>query len=57
MPLSDSKIRALVPGEKRYRVADAEGLCVIVEPVHKGGGISFVGRFRFPPGRQRKQSD
>ena len=30
MPLSDSKIRALVPGEKRYRVADAEGLGVVV---------------------------
>ena len=40
MPLSDSKIRALVPRDGRYRVADAEGLCVVVEPVHKGGGIS-----------------
>ena len=39
MPLSDSKIRALVPGDKRYRVADAEGLGVVVEPVQKGGGI------------------
>ena len=57
MPLSDSKIRALVPGDKRYRVADAEGLGVVVEPVQKGGGISFVGRFRFPPGRQGKQGD
>ena len=57
MPLSDSKIRALVPGDKRYRVADAEGLGVVVEPVQKGGGISFVGRWRFPPGRQGKQGD
>ena len=57
MPLSDSKIRALVPRDGRYRVGDAEGLCVIVEPVHKGGGKSFVGRWRFPPGRQGKQGD
>ena len=57
MPLSDSKIRALVPGDKRRRVADADGLCVVVEPTHKGGGISFVGRFRFPPGRKGKQGD
>jgi len=57
MPLSDSKIRALVPRDGRYRVADGEGLCVIVEPVHKGGGKSFVGRWRFPPGRQGKQGD
>jgi integrase len=57
MPLSDSQIRALVPGEKRYRVADGEGLCVVVEPISKGGGKSFVGRWRFPPGRQGKQGD
>ena len=52
MPLSDSKIRALVPGDKRRRVADGDGLGVVVEPIHRGGGISFVGRFRFPPGRK-----
>ena len=57
MPLSDSKIRALVPSDRRYRVADGDGLCVVVEPLSKGGGKSFVGRFRFPPGRQGKQGD
>ena len=57
MPLSDSELRALVPGERRYRVADGDGLSVVVEPLSKGGGKSFVGRFRFPPGRQGKQSD
>ena len=57
MPLSDSKIRALVPSDRRYRVADGGGLCVVVEPLSKGGGKSFVGRFRFPPGRKGKQGD
>ena len=42
MPLSDSKISALVPSDRQYRVADGDGLCVVVKPLSKGGGKSLA---------------
>lgn len=49
MLLSDSEL-------KRLKVVSAgDSLYVVVEPVGDGGGNSFVGRTRFPPGRPCQQ--
>ena len=50
MPFSDSDLRALKAGPKRMVVGAGNSLFVVVESVGKGGGKSFVGRTRFPPG-------
>ena len=44
MSLSDSQVRALKAGEKRQkqRCGSSSGLYVIVEPISKGGGKSFI---------------
>lgn len=55
MPFSDADLRALTPGTKRMVVGACNSLFVVVESVGKGGGKSFVGRTRFPPGRSGKQ--
>ena len=55
MPFSDADLRALTPGTKRMVVGAGNSLFVVVESVGKGGGKSFVGRTRFPPGRSGKQ--
>ena len=57
MPLSDKEIRDLAPTSKRQRVSCGDSLLVIVESVGRGGGKSFVGTTRFPPGRSGKQVD
>lgn len=51
MSLSDSQVRALKAGEKRQkqRYGSSSALYVIVEPISKGGGKSFIGITRFPP--------
>jgi len=51
MPLSDSQIRAFKATDKRQKPSCGESLSLVVEPISKGGGKSFVGRMRFPPGR------
>lgn len=51
MPLSDSEIRAFPVTDKRQKKSCGDSLFLIVEPINKGGGKSFVGRVRFPPGR------
>ena len=55
MPFSDADLRALTPGTKFILVGVGNSLFVFVESVGKGGGKSFVGRTRFPPGRSAKQ--
>ena len=55
MPLSDSQVRALVAGETRQSKSVGGALILVIEPLNKGGGKSFEGRMRFPPGRQGKQ--
>ena len=55
MPLSDSELKALKAGAKRKVVSAGDSLFVVVESVGKGGGKSFIGRTRFPPGRSGKQ--
>ena len=52
MSLSDSELRSSQATEKRYKKSCGDSLCVVVEPISKGGGKSFVGRMRFPPGRK-----
>ncbi len=52
MSLSDSELRSLQATEKRYKKSCGDSLFVVVEPISKGGGKSFVGRRRFPPGRK-----
>ena len=50
MSLSDSQVRALKAGEKRQKKScgSSSGLYVVVEPISKGGGKSFIGITRFP---------
>jgi integrase len=55
MPLSDSQVRALKAGERRQSKSVGDSLILVIESVAKGGGKSFEGRMRFPPGRQGKQ--
>ena len=55
MPFSDSDLRALKAGPKRMVVGAGNSLFVVVESVGKGGGKSFVGRTRFPPGMSGRQ--
>ena len=49
MPLTDSQVRALPPGTKRQKKSCGDSLYVVVEPISKGGGKSFIGITRFPP--------
>jgi len=44
MPLNDTRLRALKPRPKVYRVADMEGLCIEVRP---SGARSWRFRYRF----------
>ena len=58
MRLSECSICALVPVDTRRRltVGDSDVLCVMVEPVHEGVGLSHLGArafglwIRLPPG-------
>ena len=51
MPLSDSQVRALKAGERRQSKSVGDSLILVIESVARGGGKSFEGRMRFPPGR------
>ena len=55
MHLSDSQVRALKAGERRQSKSVGDSLILVIESSVKGGGKSFEGRMRFPPGRQGKQ--
>ena len=51
MSLSDSQVRAFKATDKRQTASCGDSLFLVVEPISKGGGKSFMGRIRFPPGR------
>jgi integrase len=55
MPLSDSQVRALKAGPRRQSKSVGDSLILVIESAARGGGKSFEGRTRFPPGRQGKQ--
>ena len=55
MSLSDREVRALKATDKRQKKSVGDSLFVVIESVGKGGGKSFFGRTRFPPGRSGKQ--
>jgi len=57
MPLTDSQIRAYKPTDKRQKTTCGDSLFLVVEPISKGGGKSFAGRMRFPPGRDNPVVD
>ena len=50
MPLTDSGVRSLSATDKMQKKGVGNCLYVVVEPSKKGGGKSFYGEFRFPPG-------
>jgi hypothetical protein len=52
MSFSDSQVRSFTATEKRQKPSCGDSLFLVVEPLSKGGGKSFVGRMRFPPGRK-----
>ena len=54
MSLSDREVRALKATDRRQKKSVGDSLFVVIESVGKGGGKSFFGRTRFPPGRAGK---
>lgn len=46
MALTQKQIQSLTPKERRQQFGCGDGLNIIIEPVHKGGGKSFEGRYR-----------
>ena len=57
MSLSDSQVRSFTATEKRQKKSCGDSLFLVVERISKGGGKSFVGRMRFPPGRKSSVVD
>ena len=55
MPLSDSQVKALKAGPRKQNVSVGDSLLLVIESETRGGGKSFEGRLRFPPGRKGKQ--
>ena len=55
MPLTDSQVKALKAGPRKQNVSVGDSLIVVIESESRGGGKSFEGRLRFPPGRKGKQ--
>ena len=55
MRLSDSQVKALKAGPRKQNVSVGDSLLLVIESETRGGGKSFEGRLRFPPGRQGKQ--
>ncbi len=55
MPLSDSQVKAEKAGPRKRNVSVGDSLILVIESESRGGGKSFEGRMRFPPGRKGKQ--
>ena len=49
MPLTASEVAALKAMDRRYTKSCGDSLVLVVEPIGKGGGKSFMGVTRFPP--------
>ena len=54
-PLTDSEVRALVPGSKRVVYTLGNSLFLTVESVAKGSSKRFVGCYRQPPGQREAE--
>ena len=52
MKLSDTKVRALKPQEREYKVADGAGLTLVVTP---SGAKVWRLRYRRPGGRRARR--
>ena len=50
MALTDSQVRFLTAADKMQKKSVGDCLYTNLEPARKGGGKSFYGEFRFPPG-------
>ena len=55
MSLTDSQVKAQKAGPRRRNVSVGDSLILVIESESRGGGKSFEGRMRFPPGRKGKQ--
>jgi len=55
MALTQKEIIALVATNKRQQYGCGDGLNIIIEPISKGGGKSFEGRFRMKVNERIKQ--
>jgi len=55
MALTQKQIQSLKPKEKRQQYGCRDGLNIIIEPAHKGGGKSFEGRYRMKIDGMTKQ--
>ena len=49
MPLTASEVAAFKATDKRQNKSCGDSLVLVVEPISKGGGKSFIGVTRFPP--------
>ena len=49
MPLTASEVAAFKATDKRQNKSCGDSLVLVVEPISKGGGKSFMGVTRFPP--------
>ncbi len=49
MPLAASEVAALKQMDKRYTKSCGKNLVLVLEPISKGGGKSFMGVTRLPP--------
>jgi integrase len=55
MARTQKEIQALKPTEKRQHLGCGDGLNIIIEPIQKGGGKSFEGRYSVKVDGRRKQ--
>lgn len=55
MALNQKEIMAIAPTSKRQQFGCGDGLNIVIEPIHKGGGKSFEGKFRMKVNGQTKQ--
>jgi len=55
MALTQKQIQSLIPKDKRQQFGCGDGLIIVIEPSSKGGGKSFVGRYRMKVNGDIKQ--
>ncbi len=46
MAITQKQLQALMAKDKRQQYGCGDGLNIVIEPIHKGGGKSFEGRYR-----------
>ena len=50
MAFTDSEVRSLTATDRMQKKSGGDFLYIFVEPARKGGGKSFYGELRHPPG-------